>query len=59
MRILDVIKYLRDVAEDYGNLPITINGLHDLNEIVLYDEKGAPDYADDFNGYPVEMSMEE
>ena len=59
MRINDVIKYLREVAEDFGNLPVIINGEHALNDIVLYDSEGAPDNADDFNEMPVEVSLED
>lgn len=59
MRIKELIKYLNEVYEDCGNLPVIINGNHALNDLVLYDENNAPETADDYNGSPIEVSLED
>jgi len=59
MRIKELIKYLNEVFEDYGNLPVIVNGEHALNDVILYDEQGAPETADDYNDMPVELSLED
>lgn len=59
MRISDLIKRLERTLYEYGNLPVTINANHALNDVILYDENNAPEDAKDFDGDPVEVSLED
>ena len=59
MNLVTLIKRLETVLEEHGNMSVSINGYNLLNNIVLYDEMSAPETADDYDGYPVEVSLED